>query len=440
MKTLLKREASRHVSAASPATQRFADKRPEAIAQRRQQQLIEGTAQTAQLQAAQGGIVQREGEDEMDFENIQGRARSNAVVERPASAAVPGRIDTSKMQALLAGGGASPLNAAAVAQVPEDGILDKVKRKVLGDKRSPAEKAQAMAAASARKNVADRAKANQVGLLGNTVARYLPGVDHQQALAAAAGQKGIAHENADAHRKINQSLALKGGGMAMSGVASAASLIPVDPLSQGLIKSAVKVGGAGLSHAGAAREGLSGGLLSEQAAARAHGLMTMNLAAEGVARTENAKLGKQQAKADGVKALIPGSGMLGAVGVDDAVAKAAPAVLGQIAKRVVPEPSKQQRAVVKGLQADAQVNKERLGNQSLHGTSKSLSPAENARIKQQQAVAKETQASMFAALGGRKAALDKLRHVEPGAASTPAAPVAESELERALRLRREKQG
>src|SRR5690606_30479645 len=105
---------------------------------------------------------------------------------------------------------------------------------VFGDKRSTAEKAQAMAAASAQKNVKTRAQANQVGLLGNTAARYLPFIDNQKALRSAAGQKAISHENAAAHDKIQSSLAYKGGGMALSGAASLSSAIP-DPLTGSVV-------------------------------------------------------------------------------------------------------------------------------------------------------------------------------------------------------------
>lgn len=437
MKTRQPRDAS-HAAAESTASTRqdsaplFTDKRPQAIAQRQQQQLIAESPQTAQLQAKQQGIVQREGDDdEPDWDNIQGRERSNAVVR--------GRVDTSKIEGLLAAhGGRNPLDAAAVAATPKDGMASKIGRKVLGDSRSTAEKAQTMAAESARQNTDERARANQLGLFGRLAAK-LPFIGGDKVRDAAAGQKAIAHENADAHKKINQSLALKGGGMAVSGAAAATSLIPVDPISQGLIKSAVKVGGSGLSYAGSAKEGQSGALLSEQAASRAHGLMTMNLDAEGRARTENAKVGKQQAKTDGVKALIPGSDMLGAVGVGDIAAKVAPTVLGKVADKAL-GPTDEQRAAVRGLQADAQINKERLNAVSIRGPSKHMSPEERAKAEQQKALMAATQATLRPKfLGGHGAAVDNLKPVEQRAAPEPVV-AEESELERALRLRREKTG
>lgn len=418
----------------SASTQLFADNRPEAAIQRQQQRLISESPQTAQLQAAQRGIVQREGDDDddVDWDNIQGRKRSNAIV--------PGSVDATKMklEAMLAAhGDRNPLDAAAVAATPKDGLLSKAKRFVLGDKRSTAEKAQSMAAESTRKNIDERARANQLGLLGRR-AEHIPIIGGEKVRYAAAGHEAIAQENAEAHRKIKQSLALKGTSMVVSAASAATSLIPVDPVSQGLIGGAIKAGGAGLSYAGSAREGESGAMLSEQAAARTHDLMTMNLAAEGRARTENADVGRKKAKADAVKAFIPGSGMLGAVGVDQVIAAAAPKVASKVVDKAI-GPTEEQEAAVRATQADAQIAKERLGAVSIRGPSKKhMSPEEYARAKKQQELMRATQASVLPTwLGGRERAVDRLRPVDRSIPE-PAAAAEESELEKRLRLQRER--
>src|SRR5690606_5876038 len=162
-----------------------------------------------------------------------------------------------------------------------------------------------------------------------------------------------------------------GGGMALSGAASLSSAIP-DPLTGSVVKTAAKLGGAALNHVGAKREAESGGLLSEQAASREHSLMTMALASEGGARTQNAAIGMQEARSAAVKAAIPSVPMLSAVGVDEAVGKAVTGVAGKVAGKLL-DPSAAAKAARTAQQADSQTTQERLATESIYRPSKTLS-------------------------------------------------------------------
>lgn len=319
-------------------------------------------------------VVQRVvGEDGNDWDKIQTRERSNAITDTPEEV-----LKLRKKAAFKARLEGNLANKAEVANVKEPSKRTQIGRK-LGLVEGPT--AKEMASASYKKDVDKRATANQVGLLGITAAKIagkVGYVDSEQASAAAAGQTEIGQQNSNAQKQINQSLALKGGAMALNAGAAATSLIP-DPLTGSLVKAVVKGAGAGVNYAGAHMEAQSGAMLSKDAEKMGDGgILAMNLAAEGEARTENAKLGKKDAKNAGMKAALgPVTGMLGEFGVGDKAADGLSKYVGKAAKagvsyaggkavdKFMPPSTEEQQFAVKEKQANAQVSKERLNNQSI---------------------------------------------------------------------------
>ena len=388
-----------HKQNGSKSTFQFVDNRPEAVAQRKLQEMTNSSPQVAQLKSIQEmantSVIQR-----------VGRERSNAITE------VPEEIERIRFKAQLEQNGVASQESVSAVKAP--GKLDKIKAKLgMGKKKTPKE----IAAASARKHESSSSNANTAAdWLGN-MAKYVPGIDSDKATAAAKGNTAIAHEDSQAAELNRNAKAYKAGGAGMKVVKAAASLAPTDPLTGKLVKTGLGLAGDGLDYMGGKRQAESGERLEELASERDSGnVMGMAMSAEGNYRQKNGDVGKKNAKNSAFKRVVPSvdTGM-DDLGLDEDNARLLNTGGKAIASTIAPAATTEEKNAVNAASAEAATVKARLDTGGgITGKSKSNSAATNEQIGQQQNLAKEIakKPGRMGRLFGKKPKKDKLKKTD----------------------------